>query len=249
MEATQRAKYLNALGVVQYRRRSLAVVETLAEQETQSLAAAESSVGANANVAAPLKQPDSAPASRSEIAGHLMQELEQVKVDLSEDASTQGSRQTTANSKPAFGFDLLVWRTEKILVLEFSAVESEQTGLKHRLANNILKALWPQAFKGVELHQHSWPMQGVAADIGSATEWLNSLIAGHRHQAKVIPIWLMGDLGMQMLFPDHSDELTGSWVRHDKLGADLLVTQGLKHISESTAAKAQLWQLLKTLRP
>lgn len=258
MEASRRTKYLNAFGVVQYRRRSLSVVNTsLASEEAVEVRAA------------PVEHPagDSKPGSKvasipgkPAAADDLLQELEQVHADLSKAAQSIDS-QNLENSQTAFGFDLLVWRTEKLMVLEFSVTESERLTLKHRLVNNILKALWPQDFTGVELHQHSWPMKGATANIRSATEWLNSLVTGHLHHESHIPIWVMGEAGLKMLFPEKIDasshstglseqlsELMGTSIHHEKLDVELIISPSLKHISESAVAKAQIWQLLKPIR-
>lgn len=253
MEASSREKHLKALGVVQYRRRSLTVInaaplaeQTITESIKDSALVAQVSKTDHVSVINPVEAKVETP--NKSVAADLVQELEQAKADLLSD--TQGLE----NSKPAFGFDLLVWRSPKILVLEFSVVESEEITLKHRLANNILKALWPQEFNGVDLHQHSWPMPGVAADIGSATEWLNSLVTGHLQHENSMPIWVMGELGLKMLFPEQAEsperlsELMGSRMRHEKLDVELLISPSLKHISESVVAKVQVWQLLKPIR-
>ena len=250
MEAARRAKYLNALGVVQYRRRLLAVASPAPARES---VAAQTEIAPGHKIA----PPDTEKSSAAKIAGRFEKPIavddpvrvpERAKSDLVEDS--QGLK----NDSPAFGFNLLVWRSAKILVLEFSVLESEEIDLKHRLANNMLKALWPLEFKGVEVYQHSWPMPGVAADITSATGWLNSLVSGHLHHESKTPIWVMGELGLKMLFPEQSgvsenlSRLIGTRTRHEKLGVDLLISPGLKHISASATAKAQTWQLLKPVR-
>lgn len=289
MQASERSRYLNALGVVQYRRRSLSVVVEQSfdvEQPkdsaqpavegydqtkvTETAASATTATGSRPNTK--ISEIFSNASSKQE-ANELVRELEAVHDDLSGGAhsynqdSHNQDNQSLANTQTEFGFDLLVWRTEKLLVLEFSQAQTEDVSLKHLLANNILKALWPQEFKGVEMHQHSWPMRGVAADISSATEWLNALLAGHLHQQAQyggnMPIWLMGEAGLKMLFSDSGQqqenpeqsaepralsELIGTSTRHEKLGVELIISPGLKQISESAVAKAQAWQLLKAVR-
>ena len=146
-------------------------------------------------------------------------------------------------------FDLLVWWSPKILVLEFSPIESGETELKHRLANNILRALWPSEFKGCELYQHRWPISGVDGSQKSATDWLLAMISGFGGQQKT-PVWAMGEEGLGLLFPEQPDlgALIGSLVPHPQLNIDILVSSGLGEMLKNPVAKAQAWQLLKPYR-
>ena len=237
MNALRREKYLETLGIVQYRRRSLTLVRTEPEPNT-GLQTIEEPAGEVKS------QPDRAERSSRSVQSsapfidHIVESARESMQGLSEEELA------------LYSFDLLVWRSAKVLVLEFSASESEFAQLKHRLANNILKALWPQEFAGVELHQHSWPMPGIATDLVTAREWLNSLVAGHLQHETGMPIWVMGEQGLKMLFPDRSDfsELIGGRMHHETLNVELLITPGLKQVSESTVLKAQVWQLLKSIR-
>lgn len=162
-------------------------------------------------------------------------------------------------SQAAPYFDLLIWRTKGLLVLDFSRSETELTAIKHRLTNNILRAIWPSGFSGCDMYQYSWPITGIRPDAESGREWFNSLVSGYIQQGENTPIWLMGEAGLDLLFheqkqedrsPEKSlyDDLIGTRTRHPKMDIDFLVGPSLSKLLESSVAKVQTWQLLKALR-
>lgn len=261
MAAVERAKYLDALGVVQYRRRSLSVVSPIQEkvqhpdhdqaqqsgQQTnrQAVQANESRIDTLLSFREQRKQGEQQKQSTDRPA------LESKRTDVDQLLDEAQS----VLSEAAFGFDLLAWRTEQMLVLEFSNGEQDLITVKHQLANNILNAFYGhrlnQAFSGVELHQYSWPIDAMASDQASAQTWLHSLLAGHSQHQTGMPIWVMGQQGLSLLFEDKTaeqmSEMIGSKVRHELLDVDLLISQSLADMFDSAVAKAQAWQLLKTL--
>lgn len=247
IEESRRFQYLKALGVTQYRRRSLTVIESVSAPITADQHVIMDSP--NQLAVADNNGSEATADVRGNIAEVLRAAPTELPADIGQQAVTASHDQQRVES-PSDSFELLVWRSAQILVLDFSNSESAMAQAKHRLANNIMKALWPLEFVGAGLHQHVWPMSGVDASGDSAREWLGSLVAGHLQHEETMPIWVMGEPGLKMLFPDQTDfsDLEGTRVRHEQLSVELLVSPSLSQILESAVAKAQTWQLLKSLR-
>ena len=238
VSASRRSKHLSLLGVVQYRRRSLQLAEQRDVMPEQIADATEVNSDRNrpnlSQITGSSQIADSAP----------------VKNARSDTAIASGSIETGLQAE--LSFELLIWRDEHILVLDFSETESNSDVIKskHSLTNNILKAIWPERTKGVDVHQHLWPITAVDTGAASAEQWLVALVAGHLQHNQAMPIWVMGDIGLQMLFADRTnfDELMGSSCRHQTLGVDLLITPSLSAMLANSKTKIQVWQLLKSLR-
>jgi len=282
----RRQSYLKKLGVVQYRRRSLSVshisaLETVDASRRQNTDVIEPDRRSTLTPAAEtisevLSTVSSRTESRKAERAHLFQgisakqgerHVEENRAPLAEPSSnTISSSKAILTSKPLDDkneqpfFDLLIWRTPKLLVLDFSQKEFSLISLKHQLANNILRAIWPSEFKGCEMYQHSWPIKGIPNDVESSRQWFESLVTGYTQQGENLPIWLMGESGLNLIFHDQKrgmddesktptyEELIGTRMRHPTLDAEFLIGPGISKMLESTVAKVQTWQLLNALK-
>ncbi|MEQ9210303.1 MAG: hypothetical protein RLN96_10760, partial [Pseudomonadales bacterium] len=198
----QKAEYFEALGIVRYRRRELRVVETASSVDTAPEKVRDS------NTRPALNRVASAP----------------VTSDLQPPAPADSNTQSQMPGQQ-LSFDLLIWKTGKLLVWEFSREQAELASAKHRLVNNVLKALWPSGFEGVQMLQQNWPLPGVNASKTSASDWLASTLSGHLQQSDAAPVWLMGDIGLELILgqQDSYDDMLGSRVKHPQLELELFI--------------------------
>ena len=233
-----RSQKLAVFGVVQYRRRSLVVEpEDCTENRSASPITSRRSpiiesvpeldvrrLGRNIKT----EIPNAAPAPS--------QQVEQPVEGLIESGS-------------ALAFELLSWQVPGWLVLEFSAAgKVDQVDLRHRLMNNILLHMLPSGFRGAAMHQHQWPVIGHQAKDSAAREWVLSMILGHRRQNPESRLWLMGELGVGLLFPvAESTEVSNSGARLlAPQGIEVLVTPDLKSMLGDPASKQKCWHTLKS---
>lgn len=223
----QNAEYFEALGIVRYRRRELRVVEAA------SSAGPASEKVRDSNTRPALNRIASAP----------------VTSNLQPPASADSNAQSQVPDQQ-LSFDLLMWKTDKLLVWEFSREQVGLASAKHRLVNNVLKALWPSGFEGVQMLQQNWPMPGVNASKTSASDWLASMLSGHLQQSEAVPVWLMGDIGMELLLEhqESHDDMVGSRIKHPRLDLELFIGPSAQIMFDNPIAKAQTWQMLRELR-
>ena len=222
----QNAEYFEALGIVRYRRRELRVVEA-----------------ASSAIPVPEKVRDTTtPALNRPVSASVAPDLQP---PVSADSNVQSQEPDQQLS-----FDLLIWKTGKLMVWEFSRGQADLSAAKHRLINNVLKALWPTDFKGVQMLQQSWPLPGSNASKASASDWLASTLSGHLQQSKAAPVWLMGDIGHDLILEnqDSQDDMLGSRVKHPRLDLELFIGPSAQAMFDNPIAKAQTWQMLRELR-
>lgn len=221
----ENAEYFEALGIVRYRRRELRVVEAASRADP-----------------VPEKVRDSIRPVPDEA----------VSVSVAPDVPPPVTTDSNAQSQEPdqLSFDLLIWKTGKLLVWEFSRDQADLSAAKHRLINNVLKALWPTDFKGVQMLQQSWPLPGSNASKASASDWLVSTLSGHLQQSKAAPVWLMGDIGHDLILEnqDSQDDMLGSRVKHPRLDLELFIGPSAQAMFDNPIAKAQTWQMLRELR-
>jgi len=223
----QNAEYFEALGIVRYRRRELQIVEAA------SGAALAPEKAHTSNTIAALNRVTSVPVAPDV----------PPKVTLDSNTENQIPDQQVS-------FDMLIWKTDKLLVWEFSREQTEHSATKHRLVNNVLKALWPKGFSGVQMLQQSWPLPGSKASKTSASDWLASTLSGHIQQSRAAPVWLMGDIGLQLVLghQDSYDDMLGSRVKHPQLDLELFIGPSVQVMFDNPIAKARTWQMLRELR-
>lgn len=218
----QNAEYFEALGIVRYRRRELRVVEAASSTDP-----------------APEKVRDStSPGPKRPVSADMPP-----PVTIDRDPKNHAPDQQIS-------FDLLIWKTGKLLVWEFSRDQADLSAAKHRLVNNVLKALWPTDFKGVQMLQQSWPLPGSIASKASASEWLASTLSGHLQQSNAQPVWLMGDIGHELILgqQDGYHDMLGNRVKHPQLDLELFIGPPAQAMFDNPIAKAQTWQMLRGLR-
>lgn len=223
----QNAEYFESLGIVRYRRRELRVVEAASSADP-----------------APEKVRDSGrPAPDRKVSASTAPAIQPPKAAIDKDQKNLAPDQQIS-------FDLLIWKTGKLLVWEFSRGQADLSDAKHRLVNNVLKALWPADFKGVQMLQQSWPLPGSNASKASASDWLASTLSGHLQQSNAQPVWLMGDIGHDLILgqQDSQDDMLGSRVRHPQLDLELFIGPSAQAMFDNPIAKAQTWQMLRELR-
>ena len=228
----QQADYLEALGIVQYRRR---VLQTR-HQETRIDSPVEGAV----DLSRPTVSEEITPTEAHPPAS----------VTQSSSPTTTADDQVNVRPDELVSFDLLMWKTDNLLVWEFSQQESGLSAAKHRLVNNILKALWPDNFQGVQLLQQSWPLAGANAGKTDANKWLGSMLSGHLEKSPGRPVWLMGDVGIELLLgsQDSPEDILGNRMQHPQLDLEFFVGASPQAMFENPIAKAQTWQMLRDIR-
>jgi len=227
----QQADYLEALGIVQYRRRALQTIN--------------SAINADSPAGDVEDMPRTAdPEKVSSVAGSPVP----AHKSSSPIANTDNKVETRADE--ILSFDLLIWKTDKLLVWEFSQQESGLSDTKHRLVNNILRALWPDNFQGAHLLLQSWPLAGSNAGKIDSSKWLGSMLSGHQEKRAGKPVWLMGDVGIELLLgeQDSLEDIVGNRVKHPELEIEFFVGASPQAMFENPIAKAQTWQMLRDIR-
>ncbi len=235
---------LQVLGIEQYRRRSLRVVSDTVSAQSQ-IPSPKETTGRRRH-----RFPE-APGTSSPASGdlQLIRKRQGAGVGSHLGAAREDDLATEHSSTGTQNFEVLVWRDPRILVLDVSTSEDTMLQGKHRLANNILRALWTTEFAGADVHQYHWPIPGVDAGLDQARSWLTSLVASHAANHAEAPVWLMGDIGVGLLFPEKSqDRAAVGRLRHKTLGVDMLLTPALGGMLQNHVTKAETWHLLNTLR-
>ncbi|MEQ9567742.1 MAG: hypothetical protein RLN85_18375, partial [Pseudomonadales bacterium] len=74
--------------------------------------------------------------------------------------------------------------------------------------------------------------------------------SGHLQKNESAPVWLMGDIGLELLLghQDNYDDMLGSRVRHPQLDLELYIGPSAHLMFENSVAKTQTWQMLRELR-
>jgi hypothetical protein len=248
----QNAEYLEALGVVQYRRRELQVRQAASQANDHDLKREvihEPDFSREPGVhsykpSAPLSEPNAptpAPANKAPDAA-----IHFIHVDHQGDVAPKPEQPVGQK----ISFDLLVWKTDRLLVWEVSSGEADQVPAKHLLVNNVLKALWPANFQGAKMLQQSWPLPDANASKKAASDWLASMLAGHLQQAPKVPVWLMGETALELIpgLQDMDDSLSGTRIKHPQLDLELYIGPSPQAMFDSPISKARTWQLLRELR-
>ena len=228
----QQADYLEALGIVQYRRRALQTINSAINSDLPI-----SEVG-----------DVPAPAAPEEVVPSIARSPEPIQKPSSPIANADNKVEARADE--LLSFDLLIWKTDKLLVWEFSQQETGLSDTKHRLVNNILRALWPDNFQGAEMLLQSWPLAGSNAGKVDASTWLGSMLSGHQEKGAGKPVWLMGDVGIELLLgkQDSLEDIVGNRIKHPELEIEIFVGASPQAMFENPIAKAQTWQMLRDMR-
>lgn len=247
MQPERRQKVLSALGVVQYRKRMPPEKPELkqeASEEHQMVSKPEASVA------------------------NSIQELKAVADDLKETvapAEKQPVAEKTdeASSELTRVFELRFWRCGHLLAVETHSTktdidtdavsaEAATPEAKHRLANNVFRALFGAGVTGASMYTHNWPEASVgesSTDV-AAREWLSLFLQGQKAKDPDTKLWLMGEDVLELLLSEHGapQELEGKRIVHEQLGMEVYVTVSLDQMLANPSLKAVAWKLLGSLR-
>ena len=261
MEAGRRRQALSVFGVVQYRRRALS-----AASHAESEKAAELTESTPSEV---LSATSESPESASSIANSIkdlkavanelgvkkvtpsIEDRDVAKVADLQSAEEAVDRAPAEHSESARKFELRFWRCGNLLAVETASSEEAPAETKHRLVNNIYRALFGASAAGTPMYAHRWPDEinsGNASD-GSAREWLNLFLKGQKAKDPDTKLWLMGRDSVELLLSEHGtpDELEGMRLFDNKLELEVYVTPSLDAMFAKPYLKASTWKLLRTL--
>lgn len=271
MDARRRQQALSVFGVVQYRERGMAS-ET--DQFSQIDAPSEVSVVSADTVSDSIEalravtEELATPSNTSKSSTDLERDRDSRMVDEQlKSSSTTPYEATTIDSAPSPDaaeteqvgreFDLHFWRCGNLLALESSrsseADSDLNSELKHRLVNNVFRAVYGEKGIGATMYNLHWPDQlnKDKTDDKDASEWLLLFFKGQLAKDPNTKLWLMGDDLIELMLSRQGrrEELEGTRIFDNNLGMEVFVAPSLSDLASKPYLKATLWKLLKVLSP
>lgn len=234
---------LSVLGVVQYRKRSPRAPVSSSEEVIQE--------------DQPLAEPAKATAIPQSLVEDIHRPIAAEKALPVDEESKTASEHKPETETATREFDLLFWRCGNLLAIETSRDQQAQVDSKHRLTNNIFRAVFGAAYKGSPMYSLSWPEVVASANQksdkgdGASEDWLRAFLKGQFTQDPQTQLWMMGDDVLELLLSKHGpkEEIQGVRLKDTQLGMEVLVTASLGDMMAKPYLKASVWQLLRTLSP
>ena len=129
---------------------------------------------------------------------------------------------------------------------------------KHRLVNNIFRAVYGQQASGATMYDLHWPDQLNKTKASEekvsdavAAEWLYLFFKGQLAKDSETKLWLMGEDIVELMLSKHGarEELEGTRLSDNKLGMEVFVSPSLSDLAAKPYLKASVWKLLRVLAP